>query len=75
MVTEVEASVDPDSILGNGHIFLGVNGPLARQGDLLVEGCRAHLWRKAVPIGLRKEQLSEGWKDEGEEEGSFGGDG
>lgn len=36
MVAKIEATIDPDSILGNRDIFLGIDGPLPWQRDLLV---------------------------------------
>lgn len=35
MMAKIETTVDPDSILGNREIFLGIDGPLPRQWDLL----------------------------------------
>lgn len=37
MVAEVKAAVNPDAILRDGHIFLGIYRPLSRKGNLLVE--------------------------------------
>lgn len=36
-MAEVKAAVNPDAILRDGHIFLGVYRPLSRKGNLLVE--------------------------------------
>jgi hypothetical protein len=36
-MAEVKAAVNPDAILRDGHIFLGIYRPLSRKGNLLVE--------------------------------------
>lgn len=33
VVGKVEAAVDPDAVVRNGHVLLGIDGPLALGGD------------------------------------------
>jgi hypothetical protein len=42
VVSEVEATVDPNLVLSDGLVLLGVYRPLARQRDLFFGGCRGH---------------------------------
>jgi hypothetical protein len=38
VVREVEAAVDPDAAIGDGHVLLRVHGPVAGGGDFVVGG-------------------------------------
>jgi hypothetical protein len=38
VVGKVEAAVDPDAAVGDGHVALRVDGPLAWGGDVVVGG-------------------------------------
>lgn len=42
VVSEVEATVDPNLVLGDGLVLLGIYRPLARQRNLFFGGCRGH---------------------------------
>lgn len=42
MVSEVEAAVDPDAVLRDRDVFLGINGPLAGRGDPFTLGQSAN---------------------------------
>lgn len=55
-MAEVEAAVNPDAILRDGHIFLRIYRPLSRKRDLLIEGgvhlqVLGALWVKGVKGG------------------------
>jgi hypothetical protein len=43
VVAEVEATINPKSILRDWHILLRVNWPLSRQRNLFFEGCGVHV--------------------------------
>lgn len=47
MMAEIETAVNPDSVIGDWHIFLGIDRPMPRQGDRLTIRCGIHEQRKA----------------------------
>lgn len=57
MMAKVEASINPNTILGDGYIFLRIDRPLARRRDLFVKRRDVH-WEKTARVVQDKRELS-----------------